>query len=137
MFVFSGEKNPQIWCQVSDIVMLCFWCPFCIWLSEKHIIKKCRNIRDLGNSVQHWIHLVVEFLVFSLCWYHLTVWFTLILHVNWRCGQIIESVDQPGASFVYLHLFRWLLSFKLKDFSDLFEGYYWRSVKICSKSVDF
>ena len=25
---------------------LCFWCPFCVWLSEKHMHKKSRNVRD-------------------------------------------------------------------------------------------
>ena len=63
MFVFSGKIKLQIWRQVFDIVTLCFWCPFCIWLSLKLMHKKCRNVRDLGNSVQHWIHVIVKFLV--------------------------------------------------------------------------
>ena len=99
---FSGERKLQIWRQVLDIVTFCFWCPFCIWISEKQMHKKCRNVRDLGNSVQHWIYVVVKFLVLwskslhvflacilvvpCLCWY---VTYTYILAILWR----VETYD--------------------------------------------
>ena len=61
MFAFSGEIKLQIWCQVLNIVMLCF----CIWLSEKQMHKKLKNVRVLGNSVQHWTHVFTFH--FGLC----------------------------------------------------------------------
>ena len=57
MFVFSRGMKLQIWHQVLDMVALCFLCPFCILPSEKQMSKKCRNVKDLGNSVQQWLHL--------------------------------------------------------------------------------
>ena len=56
MFVFSRGMKLQIWHQVLDMVTLCYLCPFCILLSEKQMSKKCRNVKDLGNSVQQWLH---------------------------------------------------------------------------------
>ena len=50
ILVCIKEMKLQIW---QDEVALCFWCSFCIWLWQKQMYKKCRNIRDSGNSIQN------------------------------------------------------------------------------------
>ena len=137
MFAFSGEIKLKNWSQALDIVMLWFWCPICIWLSEKQMHKKCRNVRDWENSVQYWIHVVASFLILSsrnlhffsayvlrvpcLYWYHLTVYWTI--NVNFACLLKLYPGNRKCWSacseFRLFTSFRWLLSLKLKAVLDL------------------
>ena len=128
MFVFSRGMKLQIWHQVLDMVALCFLCPFCILPSEKQMSKKCRNVKDLGNSVQQWLHLcckVFNFIIqMSSRFFSLYFSSSLSMLVSFSCSINVNFVFVlklwPGnrkcwsdwSKFRSFVSFQWLLSLK-------------------------
>ena len=130
----SEEMKLEIWRQILDSVTLCFWCPFCIWPSEKQMHKKYRTVRDSRNSIQHWIHVVAIFLNFLIqkssrflacillvpC---LLVSFYCSINVNFACSLKFWPGNRKCWSawdeFCLFTSFRWLLNRKLKVVSEV------------------
>ena len=130
----SEEMKLEIWRQILDSVTLCFWCPFCIWPSEKQMHKKYRTVRDSRNSIQHWIHVVAIFLNFLIqkssrflacillvpC---LLVSFYCSINVNFACSLKFWPGNSKCWSawdeFCLFTSFWWLFNRKLKVVSDL------------------
>ena len=94
--------------------------------------KKCRNVRDLGNSVQHWIHVVATFLVLSSRSLHVFLVYVLVvpclrryhlINVNLACLLNLWPGNQQcwsaSSRFRLFRSFWWLLSLKLNAVSDL------------------
>ena len=107
-----------------------FLCLFCIWLSEKQMCKKCRNVRDSGNSIQHWIYVIVMFWifdpeVFSFFNLYFSSYLSLLVLFNY-CKFCVLLMLWPGnrkflsawSEFFLLKSFWWLFIFKLKAVSD-------------------
>ena len=82
--------------------------------------KKCRNVKDLGNSVQHWIHVVVKFLLLYSRSLHV---FNCSINVNFACLLKLWPGNQKcclaWSKFCLFTCFWWLFSLKLKVVSDL------------------
>ena len=121
----------QIWCQVLGSVTLCFWCPFCIWLSEKQMQKKCRNVRNSLTLNPCGCNLFNFFVQKSSHFLSLYFRSSLPMLVSYNCSNNVNFVCLlklwPGnqkcwstwSGFCLFTTFRWLFSLKLKVVSDL------------------